>query len=136
MFDVAMPQKDVEVILTRQLASYLATPVFIVDPLGTLLFYNEPAERILGLRFDETGEMSTAEWSRAFTPVDEHGAPLPAEALPLTLALTQGTPTHGRFWIKGQDHARRLIEVTAFPLVGQTPRPLGAVAIFWEVTAP
>jgi PAS domain S-box-containing protein len=131
-----MPPKDVEVILTRQLASYLATPVFIVDPQGTLLFYNEPAERILGLRFDETGEMSAAEWSRAFTPEDEQGAPLPTEAMPLNIALARGEPVHGRLHIRGLDGARRWIEVTAFPLVGQTPRPLGAVAIFWEIPAP
>ena len=29
-------QKEIEVILTRQLASYLATPVVQVDPEGTL----------------------------------------------------------------------------------------------------
>jgi hypothetical protein len=35
-----MAQKEIEVILTRQLASYLAMPIIIIDPLGTLLFYN------------------------------------------------------------------------------------------------
>ena len=37
-----MSQKEIEVILARQLASYLALPVFIVDLEGTLLFYNDP----------------------------------------------------------------------------------------------
>ena len=46
-----MAQKDVEVILMRQLASYLAVPIFLVDPAGNLIFYNEPAERLLGRRF-------------------------------------------------------------------------------------
>jgi hypothetical protein len=41
--------------LARQLAGYLSVPVFLVDPLGNLLFYNEPAEVILGRRFEETG---------------------------------------------------------------------------------
>ncbi len=35
---------DIEVILMKQVASYLAMPIFVVDPSGTLLFYNEPAE--------------------------------------------------------------------------------------------
>src|SRR5206468_1146467 len=35
----AVSQQEIEVILTRQLATYLAVPVFIVDPEGTLLFY-------------------------------------------------------------------------------------------------
>ena len=52
-----MSQKEIEVILTRQLASYLAVPVLIVDTDGTLLYFNEPAEAIFARRFDETGEM-------------------------------------------------------------------------------
>jgi len=53
--------KDIEVILSRHLASCLAMPIFIVDPVGNLLFYNEPAELILGRRFEETGEMPASE---------------------------------------------------------------------------
>ena len=66
-----MSQKAVEVILMRQLASYLALPIFLVDPEGTLLFYNEPAEVILGRRFDETGKMPVGEWSTIFEPTEE-----------------------------------------------------------------
>jgi PAS domain-containing protein len=128
-----MSQKEIEVILTRQLASYLAMPIFIVDPQGTLVFYNEPAEAILGLRFDETGEMAAAEWGAVFTPIDSAGSPLPAEALPLTIALRERRPAHGGFYIRGLDLVLRHIEVTAFPLIGQAERDLGAVALFWEV---
>ena len=42
----------IQIILTRQLATYLSVPLFLVDPKGNLLFYNEPAEAILGRRFD------------------------------------------------------------------------------------
>jgi len=63
-----MAQKAVELILMRQLASCLAVPVFLVDPEGTLLYYNEPAERLLGRRYDETGEMPASEWATMFTP--------------------------------------------------------------------
>jgi PAS domain-containing protein len=121
-------QHDIEVILFRQLASYLAMPLFIVDPEGTLLFYNEPAEAILGRRFEETGEMSAAEWATAFRPTDEQGRALSAEALPLTVALSKRRPAHGSIWIHGFDHVRRHIEITA-------NRFLGAVAIFWSKNA-
>ena len=47
----------IQIILARQLAGYLSVPVFLVDQTGNLLFYNEPAEVILGQRFDETGAM-------------------------------------------------------------------------------
>ena len=116
----------------KQLASYLATPVFVVDPEGTLVYFNEPAESILGRRYDEEGEMPLSEWSTIFLPTDESGEPLPADALPLVRALEDGEPGHGTMWIRGLDGARRHISVTAFPLVAQNDRSLGAVAIFWE----
>jgi PAS domain-containing protein len=128
-----MAQKEIEVILTRQLASYLAMPAFIVDPDGTLIFYNEPAEAILGLRFDETGEMPLSEWATVFTPMDKTGTPIAPAALPLAMALGERRPAHGDFYIRGLDLVLRHIEVTAFPLVGQADRNLGAVALFWEV---
>lgn len=126
-------QQEVEVILARQLFDYLALPIFLVDPDGNLLFYNEPAEAILGQRYAETGPMPAQEWSTIFQPTDEAGQPLPPEALPLIIALRELRPAHSEFWIRGLDDARlRKIEVTAFPLVGQAQRYLGAVAIFWE----
>jgi PAS domain-containing protein len=127
-----MPQQDVEVILTRQLASYLVIPVFLVGPLGDLLYYNEPAEAILGHRFDETGEMPVGEWSTVFEPTDASGAVLPPEELPLVIALRSRTPAHRDFWLRGLDGKRRHVAATAFPLVGQAGRFLGAVALFWE----
>jgi PAS domain-containing protein len=133
---VVMPQREIEIILARQLASYLATPIFIVDPQGTLAFYNEPAEAILGRRFDETGEMRAEEWSTLFRPVDENGEPLQPDALPLVIALKEQHPSHRSFSISGLDGVLRHIQVTAFPLIGQADRFLGAIAIFWEVKRP
>jgi PAS domain-containing protein len=130
-----MAQKEIEVILTRHLASYLATPILIVDPAGTLLFYNEPAESILGLRFAEAGELAVAQWTALIAPSDVEGTPLAPQARPLLVAITERRPTHEELWIEGLDQVRRHLEVTAFPLIGQAGRHLGAVAIFWEVKA-
>lgn len=130
-----MGQQEIEVILTQQLASYLAIPVFIVNPGGDLLYYNEPAEVILGERFDETGSMPASVWSTAFTPTDGVGNKIPPNELPLMIALRDRTPAHKRFWIKGLDKVGRRIEVTAFPLIGQGGKLVGAVAMFWEVDA-
>jgi PAS domain-containing protein len=127
-------QHEIEVILMKLVASYLAMPIFLVDPQGGLLYYNEPAESILGRRYDETGEMPLEEWSTIFVPTDESGAVIPPEALPLTTAVQQGRPGHGEFWIRGLDNTPRHISATAFPLVGQSGRNLGSVAIFWETT--
>ena len=127
-----MSQKEIEVILTRQLATYLAMPIFVVDPDGTLVFYNEPAEAILGCRFEQTGAMPLDEWARVFIATDEHGTPLAAEERPVLIAVKERRPEHRDFWLHGMDNVPRHIEVTAFPLIGQADRYLGAVAIFWE----
>jgi PAS domain-containing protein len=129
---VGQPQHDIEVILTRELASSLATPVFLIDPAGSLLFYNEAAEAILGRRFDETGEMSASEWSTAFVPTDEEGHLIPQEDLPLGIALRDRRPAHKRFSMRGLDGTRHEIEASAFPLIGQAGRLVGAVAFFWK----
>lgn len=126
-------QKEIELILARQLASYLTMPVVIVDPSGNLVYYNESAELILGRRFEETGEMSVEEWTTLFKLADDTGEPLAHESRPLIIALTQHSPAHREMWLQGLDGVQRRIEVTAFPLNGQAERYLGAVAIFWEV---
>jgi PAS domain-containing protein len=128
-----MTQQEIEVILSRHLAEYLAMPIFIVDPVGGLLFYNEPAEEVLGYRYDETGPMPAEEWSTIFKPMDKDGQLIEPEELPLMIAMMQKHPAHRSFWIEGMDDALRQIEVTAFPLIAQGERFLGAVAIFWEV---
>jgi len=129
-------QKGIELILARQLASYLAMPIFIVDAAGTLVYYNEPAERILGRRFDETGEMLAAEWATVFVPTDDAGQPIPPERVPLMIAHAERRPAHVHFWIRGLDHVARRIEATALPLVGSGGRYVGALAAFWETPAP
>jgi PAS domain-containing protein len=129
-----MSQHEIEVILARQLAEYLAMPIFIVDPAGDLVYYNEPAEAILGTRYVETGTMPASEWSTVFKPVDHEGKPILPEELPLVIAMTQQHPAHKSFWIEGLDKAHRQIELTAFPLMAQANRFLGAIAIFWEVS--
>ncbi len=130
---MAAAQKPIELILTRQLASSLAMPIFLVDADGTLVFYNEAAERILGRRFDETGEMSAEEWATAFAPADEAGRPLPA---PLMIAHVERRPVHMELWIRGLDNVRREIGATALPLIGAGGRYVGSVAIFWEKDEP
>src|SRR5262245_59930516 len=103
-------QKPIELILARQLASYLAMPIFLVDAAGTLVFYNEPAERVLGRRFDETGEMPADEWAAVFAPTDDAGQPLPPEKVPLMIAHVERRPVHVRLQIRGLDQVSRQIE--------------------------
>ena len=129
-----MPQQEIEIILARHLSEYLVMPIFIVNPAGDLIFYNEPAEAILGQSYSETGLMPSSEWSTVFNPVDSQGRSIPPEELPLVIALNERRLAHKIIWIQGLDGVMREIEVTAFPLIGQAERFLGAMAIFWEIS--
>lgn len=131
-----MATNHIEIILSRQLADCLSIPVFLTDPEGNLLFYNEPAEELLGKRFDETGRMAVEEWSTIFKPVDRDGQPLSPEELPLVKTLMHRRPTHGTFWIESLNGEKIEISVTAYPLIGRPDRFLGAVALFWKTVEP
>jgi PAS domain-containing protein len=126
----------IQMILTRQLAGYLSVPLFLVDPTGDLLFYNEAAEAILGRRFEETGAMPAEVWSSIFTPVDEQGQPIPPEDVPLMITLATQRPAYKRFYIQGMNGVRRHIEVAAIPIAGLQGEFLGAAALFWEIEEP
>lgn len=126
-----MPQRDVGLILMRQLASGLAVPMLLADEKGDLLFFNEPAEVLLGQRFDDVGELHIEERQQIFAFRDEKGEPVPLEQAPLVVALREQRPVHRRVWMSGFDGAIREIEVTAFPLLGGGGHLIGAVAMFW-----
>ncbi len=128
-----MSKKEVEVILTRQWASYLTMPVWLMGEDGSLLYYNEPAEALLGRRFDEAGEMPLEELATVFQITDEAGTPVSLRAFPPAIALRKRRPAHQKGRFRGLDGVWRKAEITAFPLEGQGGRQLGAVAIFWEM---
>lgn len=119
--------------LAEKFAATLAVPVFVVDRDGTLLFYNKPAEHVLGRTFDETGSMPASTWARLFLPTDKNGVPLLPEDLPLMITLSEKRPAYGPLWISGIDNVRRAIAVASFPIMNQASnKMMGAVAVFWE----
>jgi PAS domain-containing protein len=130
---VATSEHNLVLILARGMASSIATPIFLVDPAGNLVYFNEPAEEILGQSYAEAGELSPEEWGTMFYPEDpETGDKLDPQSLPLTVALNERRPSHRPIAITGLDGVRRKIAITAFPLFARTDEFVGAVAIFWE----
>ena len=127
-----MAAYEIEIILNRQLADCLSIPAFITDTTGNLIFYNEPAEEILGKRFEETGEMPVGEWATVFKPMDDEGIILPPDELPLVKTLRDAYPYHKTFWIESLTGKNQKISVTSYPIIGRTGKFLGAVAIFWK----
>jgi PAS domain-containing protein len=127
-----MAAYPIEVILNRQLADCLTIPVFITDTTGNLIFYNEPAEEILGVRFEETGELAAETWSVIFKPIDDHGEVIPPDELPLMRTLMDNNPHHLTFRIESLQGRNQKISVTSYPIIGRSGKFLGAVAIFWK----
>jgi hypothetical protein len=127
-----MSSKEIEIILSRQFSDCLSIPIFIVDPMGNLDFYNDPAEDLLGSNYNETGSLPVSVWSTIFKPQDDHGNFLPPNDLPLVETLTKKLPAHGTFWITNLNGPMYKISVTSFPIMGRPDRFLGAMAIFWK----
>ncbi len=127
-----MAQLEMELILARQLASHLAIPLLLVDANGDTLFFNDAAEHLLGLRFDEIEVMSLEDRARTFSFKDERGRPIPIDSLPLAIALRERRPCHATLRALGLDGIPRLIESTAFPLEGSRGHLIGGIAMFWE----
>ena len=127
-----MAQKDVGLILMRQLASGLAVPMLIADNTGDLLFFNEPAEILLGQRFDDVGDMPLDRRRQIFNFRDADGHPIPDDQPPLVVALRERRPVHRRVWARGFDGRDQELEVTAFPLLGAGGHLIGGVAMFWR----
>ena len=125
-------QKNLVLILAREFASQLATPMFVTDEQGKLVYYNEPAELILGRSFAEAGELSAESWAGTFDVTRLDGSPMPLEEMPGGVALLKRREAHAALRIRGLDGVARTIEVTAFPLLDREDRSVGSVILFWE----
>jgi PAS domain S-box-containing protein len=130
---VSVTQRPIELIQARSLISTLSTAAFLVDQEGTLLFYNEAAGRLLGMRFEEAGEMPPQDWGNRFRPREPGGRELAVEELPLTIALREGEPGHARMEITAADGEDHQIAVSAIPIRGRSGQH-GAFAIFWPAS--
>jgi len=125
-------QRNLLLILAREFASHLATPTFVADAAGNLVFYNELAEHMLGRSFAEAGEVKAEEWASLYTIEDLDGLPVPLERNPGGFALLERRPAHSRLRITGLDGVTREIQATAFPLLASPDELVGMVAFFWE----
>lgn len=121
-----------QLILARQLASSLAMPIVIVDATGTLIYWNEPAELLLGLRFEESGEIPASEWRQQFVVTDVDRQLIPQDQWPLIIALTRHQPVSRTIWIGTPTGSWRHVEWTSVPFIAQGGEFLGVQSVFWE----
>lgn len=126
-------QRPLELILARNLLTRISTPAFLVDSEATLVFYNEAAAALLGRSFEDSGQMSASEWTRAFGPIASGGDALSVDELSLTDAIRHGRPAHGDFTIRTASEEGKEIEAAAFPIVASPAGSSGAMIMFWPV---
>ena len=124
--------KHLILILARELASNLATPTLIADAEGTLVFFNEAAEAIVGKPFGEIGEMPMDDFSASFTPRTRNHSPLAEESRPTRIALEERRAAHEQLWVTSRDGVDRQVAITAFPLFAEADEFVGIVGIFWR----
>ncbi len=127
-----MAQHPIEIILLKQWASLIAVPVWISDSDGRLIYYNEQTEVIIGLRFEDAGELPADRVAEIFVISDLDGSPLPEDQVPLVVALTKQVSTHRRLRFLRADKEWREIAVTAIPIIGEGNRHLGAMVTMWQ----
>jgi PAS domain-containing protein len=125
-------QKSLILILAREFASKLATATFVTDAAGKLVYYNEPAEVLLGRTFAEAGEMPAEEWPELFQVRFPDGRPMALEEMPEGIALLERRAAHAGYRITGLDGQERELAVTAFPLFARANEFVGTVIFFWE----
>ena len=128
-----MAQQPIEIILAQRLASHLAMPVFLVGADGAMLYYNDAAESIIGIRFDETGTVPKEVWSSAVTWLDGDGNAFEPGESPVVKSVETRRPAHATLGLRGIDGVERQVTGTALPLESGQGTHLGVLIFFWEV---
>jgi PAS domain-containing protein len=127
--------KSLPLILARELEANLATPMFLMDAGGMLVFYNDAAALLLGKSFAELGEIPSGEFGESLQLSSPDGERLRRRDSPTGIAYFEQKPAHQTVMATTYDGERRTYEVTAYPLLGATGEMHGVVAVFWAAPA-
>jgi PAS domain-containing protein len=125
--------KPLPLILARELASNLATPMMLFDDRGMLVFYNDAAAQLIGKPFAEMGETPGEEFGAAIRMKTPDGKVLRRRDSPSVISLMERRPSHQTLYATGYDGVERLVHSTAYPLFGTNGEMHGVVSVFWEV---
>jgi PAS domain-containing protein len=127
--------RSLPLILARELAANLATPMFLLDATGTLVFYNDAAELMLGRTYAELGVVTAEEFGAMLQLADVDGTPLRRRDSPAGVAFINREPSHRRLLATTLDGRRETFECTAYPLFGKADEMHGVLAVFWKATS-
>lgn len=130
-----MAQHPIEIILLQQWASTMGVPIWITDPAGDLVYFNEPTEELIGIRFENSGNLSASELSDRFVISELDGSPMIEHERPLVIALEKHQPAQREIRIRANDGSWKILADVAIPIIGEGNRHLGAMVILWDTGA-
>lgn len=112
----------------------LADGVIIVDTDGHFLFFNEAAERIVGLG---ALDVEPSEWSTAYgCYLPDKVTPYPPERLPLARAMRGEFVVEAEVFIRNEETPSGVwLSVNGTPLQDETGAYTGAAVVFRDITA-
>jgi PAS domain-containing protein len=126
------PPRTIPLILARELAANLATPMFLIDAQGTLAYYNEAAELMLGKTYADVGAITANEFGTMLELTDPDGTPIRRRDTPAGIAFIQREPSHRTLIATTLDGRRDKFECTAYPLFGRGDEMHGVLTLFWR----
>jgi hypothetical protein len=106
--------------------------MFLIDPGGMLVYYNDAAAYILGKSFAELGEIPSGEFGAALHLTTPEGETVRRRDSPAGVAFFEHRPSHMTVMATTYDGERRQFDATAYPLFGASGEMHGVVAVFWE----
>lgn len=125
--------RSLPLILARELAANLATPMFLLDAEGTLVFCNEAAELMLGKSYADVGPITGSDLGDLLQIEDLEGNAMRKRDSAVGIAFVQRQPSHMPILVSPLDGgAKQLWEVTAYPLFGRTGDMHGVLTVFWK----
>jgi PAS domain-containing protein len=124
--------KSLPLILAREFAANLATPMFLIDANGVLVFYNDAAALLLGKPFAELGEIPAGEFGAVLELATPDGEIVRRRDSPAGIAFFQRRPAHATVLATAYDGVRRAYEATAYPLFASEGDMHGVISVFWE----
>ena len=124
--------RSLPLILAREFAANLATPMFLIDAQGVLVFYNDAAALLLGKSFGELGEIPAEDFGAALDLATPEGGPIRRRDSPAGVAFFEHRPAHATVLATAYDGVRRTYEATAYPLFAAAGDMHGVISVFWE----
>ena len=125
-------EPSLPLILARELAANLATPMFLIDAKGILVFFNEAAELLLGKSYGEIGGITALEFGAMLQLENVDGTPMRRRDSPAGVAFYEREPAHRTLLATTLDGSRQPFEVTAYPLFGHVGEMHGVLTVFWR----